>query len=121
MERSDKPLLDWLLLKHADTPKTRAKHGYWRAGVSVRAGSFDNSREDQRPGDTLELQARHATTLACEGGRQIHPRVFVAYLDAVRRDRQQRGRPDLRPGIRIPTSALSILPIFWQVTLGPRP
>jgi len=83
MERSDKPLLDWLLLKHADTPKTRAKQWILAGRVSVRGKVIRKPHEKiSDPGDTLELQARHATTLACEGGRQIHPRVSLLYLDA---------------------------------------
>lgn len=83
MERSDKPLLDWLLLKHADTPKTRAKQWILAGRVSVRGKVIRKPHEQiSDPGDTLELQARHATTLACEGGWQIHPRVSLLYLDA---------------------------------------
>src|SRR3954468_14780070 len=83
MERSDKPLLDWLLLKHADTPKTRAKQWILAGRVSVRGKVIRKPHEKiSDPGDTLELQSRHATTLDCEGGRQIHPRVSLLYLDA---------------------------------------
>jgi len=83
MERSDKPLLDWLLLKHADTPKTRAKQWILAGRVSVRGKVIRKPHEQiSDPGDTLELQGRHATTLGCEGGWQIHPRVSLLYLDA---------------------------------------
>jgi 23S rRNA pseudouridine1911/1915/1917 synthase len=34
------------------------------------------------PGDALELQGRHATTLDCGTGWQIHPRVALLYLDS---------------------------------------
>jgi 23S rRNA pseudouridine1911/1915/1917 synthase len=33
------------------------------------------------PGDALALGSRHATTLACGSGWQIHPRVSLLYLD----------------------------------------
>src|SRR5947209_515118 len=83
MERNDKSLLDWLLLKHADTPKTRAKQWILAGRVSVRGQVIRKPQQTIRdPGDTLELGARHATTLACDDGWQIHPRVSLLYLDA---------------------------------------
>jgi 23S rRNA pseudouridine1911/1915/1917 synthase len=83
MEGSEKPLLDWLLLKHADTPKTRAKQWILAGRVSVRGKVIRRPHEKiSDPGNTLELQSRNATTLDCEGGWQIHPRVSLLYLDA---------------------------------------
>ena len=82
MERNDKPLLDWLLLKHADTPKSRAKQWITAGRVSVRGKVIRKPHETiSDPGNTLELRDRHATTLACEDGWQIHPRVSLLYLD----------------------------------------
>jgi 23S rRNA pseudouridine1911/1915/1917 synthase len=82
MERNDKPLLDWLLLKHADTPKSRAKQWILAGRVSVSGNVIRKPHQTiSDPGNTLELRARHATTLACEDGWQIHPRVSLLYLD----------------------------------------
>ena len=78
-----KPLLDWLLLKHPDTPKTRAKQWILAGRVSVNGSVIRKPHESLAdPGDTLELRSRHATTLACETGWQIHPRVSLLYLDS---------------------------------------
>ena len=54
MERSDKPLLDWLLLKHADTPKSRAKQWIMAGRVSVRGKVIRKPHEKiGDPGNTL--------------------------------------------------------------------
>jgi 23S rRNA pseudouridine1911/1915/1917 synthase len=75
--------LDWLLRKHPDTPKTRAKQ--WVLAGRVRVNGVVIRKPHQTiadPGDTLELSDRHATTLACGSGWQIHPRVSLLYLDS---------------------------------------
>jgi 23S rRNA pseudouridine1911/1915/1917 synthase len=75
-------LLDWLLKKYADTPKSRAKQ--WILAGRVSVGGVVARKPHQilaDPGDALELRDRNATTLACGSGWQIHPRVALLYLD----------------------------------------
>jgi 23S rRNA pseudouridine1911/1915/1917 synthase len=76
-------LLDWVLRKHPDTPKTRAKQWILAGRVSV-AGEIIRKPHERipDPGDALELGSRLATTLDCGSGWQIHPRVALLYLDA---------------------------------------
>lgn len=81
-EDGGRPLLDWLLQKHPSTPKTRAKQ--WILAGRVSVGGVVVRKPHQRmtdPGESLELLDRHATTLACGGGWQIHPRVAILHLD----------------------------------------
>src|ERR1035437_6290806 len=78
-----RPLLDWLLRKHPDTPKSRAKQWILAGRVSVHGVIIRKPHQTiADPGDTLELRDRHATTLACGSGWQIHPRVSLLYLDS---------------------------------------
>ena len=77
------PLLEWLLRRHPDTPKTRAKQWILAGRVSVKGVVIYKPHEViPDPGDTLELRGRHATTLNCGSGWQIHPRVSLLYLDS---------------------------------------
>ena len=82
METEVRPLLDWLIGKHPDTPKNRAKQ--WIAAGRVSVDGVVIRKPHQRiadPGDKLELGARHASTLDCGSGWEIHPRVSLLYLD----------------------------------------
>ena len=82
-EAGARPLLDWLLRKHPDTPKSRAKQ--WILAGRVSIGGVVMRKPHQPvpdPGNTIELRARHATTLDCGSGWQIHPRVTLLYLDS---------------------------------------
>ncbi|HEY5481584.1 MAG TPA: S4 domain-containing protein, partial [Verrucomicrobiae bacterium] len=82
-EINARPLLDWLLRKHPDTPKNRAKQWILAGRVSVKGVVIRKPHQTiADPGDTLELRARNATTLACGSGWQIHPRVSLLYLDS---------------------------------------
>ena len=82
-EINARPLLDWLLLKHPDTPKNRAKQWIMAGRVSVKGVVIRKPHQTiADPGDALELRARNATTLACGSGWQIHPRVSLLYLDS---------------------------------------
>jgi 23S rRNA pseudouridine1911/1915/1917 synthase len=75
--------LNWLLRKHPDTPKTRAKQWILAGRVSVNGVVIRKPHQAMAdPGDTLELGDRHATTLACGSGWRIHPRVSLLYLDS---------------------------------------
>ena len=77
------PLLDWLLRKHPDTPKSRAKQWILAGRVSVSGVIIRKPHQAiADPGDALELRDRQATTLACGSGWQIHPRVSLLYLDS---------------------------------------
>jgi 23S rRNA pseudouridine1911/1915/1917 synthase len=82
METKAKPLLDWLLLKHPETPKGRAKQWILAGRVSVNGGVIRKPHHPVAEGDRIELGARHATTLDCGSGWQIHPRVALLYLDS---------------------------------------
>ena len=83
IEPNARPLLDWLLRKHPDTPKTRAKQWIVAGRVSVKGVVIRKPHQTLAdPGDTLALGDRHATTLACGSGWQIHPRVSLLYLDS---------------------------------------
>jgi 23S rRNA pseudouridine1911/1915/1917 synthase len=83
IETKTSPLLDWLLRKHPDTPKSRAKQWIVAGRVSVNGVVIRKPHQAiADPGDSLGLRDRHATTLACESGWQIHPRVSLLYLDA---------------------------------------
>lgn len=79
---SVRPLLDWLLRKYPDTPKTRAKQWVLAGRVSVNDVVIRKPHQTMPdPGDTLELHDRNAATLTCDSGWQIHPRVSLLYLD----------------------------------------
>src|SRR2546427_4617990 len=85
MKRGTKtgPLLDWLLRKHPDPPKTRAKQWILAGRVSVNGIVIRKPHQTiADPGDSLELGDRHAATLACGSGWRIHPRVSLLYLDS---------------------------------------
>src|SRR5580765_4483073 len=83
METNTRPLLKWLLRKHPDTPKTRAKQWILAGRVSVNGVVIRKPHQIiADPGETLELGDRHAATLACGSGWRIHPRVSLLYLDS---------------------------------------
>jgi 23S rRNA pseudouridine1911/1915/1917 synthase len=107
------PLLHWLLQRHPDTPKTRAKQWILAGRVSVGGAAMRKPHQMLRdPGNTLQLLDRQATTLDCGAGWQIHPRVGLLYLDSAL------AIVNKGPGlISVPTakgelSALSILADF---------
>ena len=81
-EPEKRPLLDWLLRQHADTPKTRAKQWILAGRVTVNGVVMRKPHAELAdPGDTLELLPRQSTTLDCGSGWQIHPRVSLLHLD----------------------------------------
>jgi 23S rRNA pseudouridine1911/1915/1917 synthase len=115
------PLLDWLLRKHPETPRSRAKQWILAGRVSVNGVVIRKPHQTiADPGDTLELRARHATTLDCGSGWQIHPRVSLLHLDSAL------AVVNKGPGlISVPAadgdlSALSILADFLTGKLKPR-
>lgn len=112
-EKKDGSLLDWLVKKHSDTPKKRAKQ--WILAGRVSVGGVVIRQPHHRlsdPGEALVLLDRHATVLNCGAGWQIHPRVALLHLDAAL------GIVNKGPGlISVPApncdiSALSILADF---------
>ena len=76
-------LLDWLLRKYPETPRGRAKQWILAGRVCVR-GVVERKPHLRLkdPGDALVLGDRHATTLDCGSGWQIHPRVTLLFLDS---------------------------------------
>jgi 23S rRNA pseudouridine1911/1915/1917 synthase len=77
------PLLNWLLQKHPETPKTRAKQWILAGRVSVNGEIIRKPHQQiSDPGESLTLLGRNATTLSCGSGWQIHPRVSLLYLDS---------------------------------------
>ena len=78
-----RPLVDWVLLRHPETPKTRAKQ--WIQAGRVRVNGAVLRRPHQLledPGNRLELLGRQAANVECRNGWQIHPRVALVHLDA---------------------------------------
>src|ERR1700709_786043 len=83
MDIEARPLLDWLLQKHPETPKNRAKQ--WILAGRVSVGGVIIRRPHEKlvdPGEKLELLGRNTTTLQCGAGWPIHPRVTLLYLDS---------------------------------------
>jgi len=75
---NERPLLDWLLARYPDTPKTRAKQ--WIQAGRVRVGGTvirQPHRQLPDPGGALHLAHRAAVARW-----RIHPRVEILYLDA---------------------------------------
>ena len=110
-----------MLRKHPDTPRSRAKQWILAGRVSVHGEVIRKPHQNlPDPGDTLSLRARHATTLDCGSGWQIHPRVSLLYLDSAL------AVVNKGPGlISVPApgcelSALSILADFLAGKLKPR-
>ena len=73
-----------MLQKHPDTPKTRAKQWILAGRVSVNGVILRRPHEvvPESAAETLRLLNRHATSLDCGAGWQIHPRVALLFLDA---------------------------------------
>jgi 23S rRNA pseudouridine1911/1915/1917 synthase len=120
-ETNARPLLDWLLLKHPDTPRSRAKQWILAGRVSVKGMVIRKPHQTiAEPGDTLELRARHATTLACGSGWQIHPRVSLLHLDSALAVVNKGPGLISVPAAEGDLSALSILADFLVGKLKPR-
>ncbi len=78
-----RPLLDWVLRDHPETPKGRAKQWIETGRVSVAGVVIRKPHQCiPDPGRSLDLHARrHSAILDCGSGWQIHPRVSLLYLD----------------------------------------
>jgi 23S rRNA pseudouridine1911/1915/1917 synthase len=78
-----KPLLEWVLQKFPDTPRSRAKQWITAGRVSVDGVVIRKPHEIiSEPGSKLELLDRHSGSLECGKPWQIHPRVSLVYLDS---------------------------------------
>ncbi len=82
MEPEARTVLDGLLLRHPETPKGRAKQWILAGRVSVNGQVVRKPHQPITASDCVELGGRHATTLDCGSGWQIHPRVSLLYLDS---------------------------------------
>jgi 23S rRNA pseudouridine1911/1915/1917 synthase len=82
-DRQGRPqsLLDRLLLLHPGTPKARAKQWILAGRVTVNQQVVRKPHLPVAEGDCVELGTRHATTLDCGSGWQIHPRVCLLHID----------------------------------------
>jgi 23S rRNA pseudouridine1911/1915/1917 synthase len=121
IETKTAALLDWLLRKHPDTPKNRAKQWILAGRVSVNGVVLRKPHQTiADPGDTLELGDRHATTLACGSGWQIHSRVSLLYLDSAFAIVNKGPGLISVPAPNCNLSALSILADFLVGKLKPR-
>jgi 23S rRNA pseudouridine1911/1915/1917 synthase len=77
------PLLEWVLRQFPDTPKSRAKEWVLAGRVSVNGAVIRKPHQViEDPNDGLQLGNRHASTLDCGSGWQIHPRVTLLHLDS---------------------------------------
>ena len=115
------PLLQWLLRKYPDTPKSRAKQWILAGRVSVHGTVLRKPHETMPdPGDALRLADRHATTLALGSGWQIHPRVTLLYLDTALAVVNKGPGLVSVPAPNCQLSALSILADFLAGKLRPR-
>jgi 23S rRNA pseudouridine1911/1915/1917 synthase len=82
MDAKPRRLLDALLQKHPETAKARAKQWIVAGRISVNGVVVRKPHQPIGESDSIELGGRHATTLDCGSGWQIHPRVSLLYLDA---------------------------------------
>ena len=81
-EKKEDTLLDWLLRRHPDTPKGRAKQWILAGRVAVNGTVVRKPHHVLAdPGDGLVLHGRHAATWDCGGGLPVHPRVTLLHLD----------------------------------------
>jgi 23S rRNA pseudouridine1911/1915/1917 synthase len=77
------PLLQWLLQKYPETPKSRAKQWILAGRVRVNGAILRKPHlAIPDPGNTLELLDRHAAPPMAGAVWQIHPRVALLYLDS---------------------------------------
>lgn len=110
-----RPLLEWLLALHPETPRTRAKQWILAGRVSVNGEVI---RKPQAlladPGGTLRLLERQSTSLDCGNGWQIHPRVSLLHLDSALAIVHKEAGLVSVPAPSTDLSALSILQDFLR-------
>src|SRR5512144_1487666 len=82
-DNATRSLLDWLLQRHPDTPRKRAKQWIAAGRVSVNGVVIRQpNRSIADPGDGLGLLDRSAGAVAFEPAWEIHTRVRLLYLDS---------------------------------------
>jgi 23S rRNA pseudouridine1911/1915/1917 synthase len=115
------PLLDWLLSKHPETPRNRAKQWILAGRVSVAGVVIRRPHQSMGdPGDQLELLGKNRTALDCGPGLQIHPRVELLYLDPALAIVNKGAGLIAVPAPNCELSALSILADFLVGKIKPR-
>src|SRR5579859_1205737 len=114
-------LLDWLLKRYPDTPKSRAKQWIQAGRVRV-SGVVRRKPQDllDDPGSTLELLDWQSATLDCGSGWQIHPRVELVFLDDTLAILNKGAGLISVPAPGADLSALGILADFLAGHLKPR-
>lgn len=121
VEPKTQPLIDWLLARHPETPRTRAKQ--WILSGRVRVNGMVLRKPQQiiaDPADQLELLQRRQTTLDCGAGWQIHPRVALLYIDSALTVVNKGAGLISVPAPNAELSALSILQDFLAGRLKSR-
>jgi len=118
---AEKTLLDWLLLRYPDTPKTRARQWIEAGRVSV-DGVVRRKANDflSDPRDRLQLLDREAVSLDCGSGWQIHPRLELMFLDSALAVLNKGAGLLSVPGPDTQISGLSILADVLAGKLKPR-
>lgn len=120
IDADSKTLLDLLLLQYPGTARTRAKQWIAAGRVTLNGAVVRKANQSVAETDTIELGGRHATTLDCGSGLQIHPRVSLVHLDsAVAVINKGPGLISV-PGPGSELSALSILGDFLAGRLKTR-
>jgi 23S rRNA pseudouridine1911/1915/1917 synthase len=115
------PLLQWLLQRYPDTPKTRAKQWILAGRVRVHGEVIRKPHQVMPdPGDGLELGDRHASTLSLGTGWQIHPRVALLHLDMSLAVVNKGAGIISVPAPNAAISALSVLADYLAGRLKPR-
>jgi 23S rRNA pseudouridine1911/1915/1917 synthase len=115
------PLLHWLLQKYPETPKSRAKQWILAGRVSVNGEVIRKPHQTMPdPGEALVLGERHASTLSCGSGWEIHPRVTLLHLDSALAVVNKGPGLISVPAPNCTLSALSILADFLAGKLKPR-
>jgi 23S rRNA pseudouridine1911/1915/1917 synthase len=110
-----KPLIQWLLELHPDTPRTRAKQWILAGRVRVHGEIVRRPQEMiADPAGSLELLDRRSTTLDCGAGWQVHPRVSLLHLDSALAIVNKGPGLISVPAANAPLSALSILQDFLE-------
>ncbi len=121
IETEAKPLLDWVLGRYPDTPRSRAKKWILAGRISV-SGEIIRKPHQKLvdPGARLELSDRRVATLDWGSGWQIHPRVSLLYLDSALAVVNKGPGLVSVPAPNCELSALSIVADFLGGRLRPR-
>jgi 23S rRNA pseudouridine1911/1915/1917 synthase len=118
----DKPLLDWVLSRFPNAPRTRVKQWILSGRVSVAGAVIRKPHQVLAdPGTELQLLGRQAATLECASAWSIHPRVEILYLDASLAILNKGAGLVAVPAPNTKLSALSILSDFLAGRLKASP